>query len=89
MKNWNINRVITPVSTKYGAPMGRSNIGNHPVTVTRGKSGRICKCDQTRVYQKHVPLTDGYDNGGAYWGIGKPLYVFFTADLSYIEFNRG
>jgi len=88
MKNWNLKRVITDVNCKYGAPMGRSNVGSHPVTITRGNAGRICKCDQTKVYTKHVPLDQGYDAGGAYWGIGAPLYVSFTADLSYIEFNR-
>ena len=89
MKPWNLARVITPANTKYGAPMGRNNVGLHPATVTRGNNGRICKLDQTKVYTKRVPIYGGYDKGGAYWGSGAPLYVSFTADLSYIEFNRG
>lgn len=85
-----LSQIITPVNSKFGAPMGRPNVGSQPVTVTRGRNGRICKCDQVKVYQKRVPLVyDGaYDAGGAYWGIGSPLYVRFTKDLSYIEFFR-
>lgn len=74
MKPWNIKNVITECDTKYGAPMGRSNIGQRP--------------KNKRIYTKQVKLTDGYDQGGAYWGIGRPLYVDFTPDLSYIEFYR-
>lgn len=88
MKQHNINRVITPVNTTFGAPMGRHNVGKQPVTITSGKSNRIVKKNQTKVYDKIVRLNQGYDNGGAYWGIGKPLHVRFTADLSYIEFYR-
>lgn len=75
MKAWNINRVITPVNTKYGAPTGRHDKGNRPD-------------NNVKVYDKKVALIDGYDNGGAYWGIGRELRVKFTADLSYIEFYR-
>lgn len=89
MKPWNIRRVITPVSTKYGAPMGRMNVGKQPATITSGNNGRICKSHQIKIYDKRVPMEDGaYDIGGAYWGIGSELRVRFTADLSYIEFYR-
>jgi hypothetical protein len=40
------------------------------------------------VYEKRVPLIEGYDMGGAYWGIGPELRVRFTKDLSYVEFFR-
>lgn len=85
-----ISEIITQVNSKYGAPMGRANIGTQPITVTRGRNCRICKVDQVKVYQKRVRLIyDGaYDAGGAYWGIGAPLYVRFTADLSYVEYFR-
>jgi hypothetical protein len=83
-----ISEIITPVNCKYGAPMGRPNIGTEPITVTRGRNGRICKCDQVKVYQKRVHLIDGYDQGGAYWGIGKPLYVRFTKDLLFVQYFR-
>lgn len=88
MKNWNLKRVITNVNTKFGAPMGRTNKGTHPPAITSGRNGRMCKKHQPKVYTKHVPLDQGYDAGGAYWGMGSPLYVSFTPDLSYIEFNR-
>ena len=83
-----LSEIITPVNCKYGAPMGRANIGTQPVTITGGNNGRICKSHQIKVYEKRVPLIEGYDGGGAYWGIGKPLMVRFTKDLSYIEFYR-
>ena len=89
MKNWNIKRVVTQLSCKYGAPMGRPNVGKQPATITSGRNGRIYKSHQTKVYDKRVPMVDGaYDIGGAYWGIGAELRVRFTADLSYVEFYR-
>ena len=84
-----LSEIITPVNCQYGAPMGRANVGSQPITVTSGRNGRICKSNQVKVYEKRVPLIDGgYDQGGAYWGIGKELRVRFTKDLSYIEFYR-
>lgn len=89
MRNDNLNRVIPPVNCKYGAPMGRANVGTPPVTVTSGRNCAIRAKNQIKVYDKRVPMIDGaYDRGGAYWGIGKELRVRFTADLSYIEFYR-
>jgi len=83
------HQILCNVDASRGAPMGRPNVGSQPVQVSRGNAGRICKCDQTKVYQRRVPMIDGaYDAGGAYWGIGKPLYVRFTKDLSYVEFFR-
>ena len=41
-----------------------------------------------KIFDCKVPLTDGYDNGGAYWGIGSELRVSYTKDLSYINFYR-
>lgn len=84
-----MNQIISKVNGKYGAPMGRTNVGSQPITVVRGNAGRICKCDQVRVYDKRVPMSEpGYDKGGAYWGIGRELRVRYTKDLSYIEFYR-
>ena len=91
MKYWQaFHQILRKVDTSRGAPMGRSNVGKQPVTVTRGRNGRICKCDQVKVYQRRVslPYDGAYDRGGAYWGIGKPLYLRFTKDLSYVEFFR-
>jgi len=71
-----IDKIITKMPTKFGAPMGRANKGTRPT-------------DQ-RIYDCRVPLSgDGaYDKGGAYWGIGPELRVSYTKDLSYIEFYR-
>ena len=83
-----LSEIIPAVPCKYGAPMGRANRGNPPVTITSGRNGRICKAHQTKVYEKRVPIIDGYDPGGAYWGYPDNLRVRFTKDLSYIEFYR-
>jgi len=88
MRNDNLGRVITATNSKFGAPMGRANKGNYPVTITSGNNGRICKKHQTKVYNKRVALIEGYDMGGAYWGTGSELRVEFTADLQYINFYR-
>jgi len=83
-----LNSIITKVNTKYGAPMGRANVGKQPVTVVSGRNNRIVKKNQVKVYDRRVTLNEGYDKGGAYWGIGPELRVRFTKDLSYVEFYR-
>lgn len=85
-----IDQLIPEVSTKYGAPMGRTNKGNQPVIITSGPNSRIVKKNQVKVYDKRVPMSNcgAYDKGGAYWGIGPELRVRFTKDLQYIEFYR-
>ena len=80
--------IITQVNCQYGAPMGRANIGKQPITITSGNNCRIVKKNQVKVYEKKVPIIDGYDIGGAYWGYPSNLYVRFTKDLSYIEYYR-
>lgn len=89
MNNVSVKSTIPRVDTRYGAPMGRGNVGSAPVVITRGRRGRICRCDQVRVYDRRVPMIDGaYDAGGAYWGLGGELRVRFTRDLGYVEFYR-
>lgn len=83
-----ISEIITPVNCKFGAPMGRPNVGFEPVTITSGNKCRIVKKNQIKVYQKKVQLIDGYDMGGAYWGTPNNLYVRFTKDLSFIQYFR-
>ena len=52
---------ITDCQSPYGAPMGRLEWRDPPVP------GRV------RVFR--VPINSGgYDRGGAYWGLGEPLY---------------
>ena len=50
-----------PVNCKYGAPMGRYS--DNPTNF-----------DGLPVTLSLVTLTDGYDDGGAYWGDGAPLF---------------
>ena len=69
-----IDKIITNVNTKHGTPMGRRNVGIRP--------------NNKRIYDCYVPMNGAYDKGGAYWGLGKPLRVSYTKDLSYIEFYR-
>lgn len=74
-----IDKIITKVDCKYGAPIGRSNVGtlNPPP-------------ENVRRYDCAVPMSgDGaYDRGGAYWGLGSQLRVRYTKGLTYIEFYR-
>jgi hypothetical protein len=70
-----LSKIIYKVSGKYGAPMGRSNVGTRPT--------------DKKIFDCLVPMPDGcYDAGGVYWGLGKPLRVSYTKDLYYIEFYR-
>lgn len=64
------------VSCKYGAPMGRPTRDTytdksgttHKITVTDdAKPFRLVRCRLN---------SGGYDAGGAYWGIGEPLYYY-------------
>lgn len=81
-----IDKIITKVSGKYGAPMGRPDVDKckkevvHDVTYTH--HGKLFDCA--------VPMSsDGaYDRGGAYWGHGKQLRVQYNKDLSFVRFYR-
>lgn len=56
------------VDCKYGAPMGRAAYGT-PEHAT----------EKIRVF--HVAINGGgYDNGGAYWGLGKSLFCATDCD---------
>ncbi len=85
-----LSKIITKVDCKYGAPMGRANVGKQPVTATSGANCRILKKNQVKVYDSRVPMSSdsAYDKGGAYWGIGSELRVRYTKDLTYVEFYR-
>lgn len=91
METTTMSKILYQVNCKYGAPMGRANVGNRPHTITSSPNCRIVKKNQVKIYDRRVPMVDGaYDKGGAYWGIGtEPLRVAYTKDLSYIEFYRG
>lgn len=51
------------VSGRYGAPMGRRNTGNAPIDDIK----------TVRVFRVRLD-SGGYDDGGAYWGHGQPIY---------------
>ena len=69
-----IDKIITAENCKFGAPMGRDDIGE------KGNK---------KVFDCAVPMGNGgYDRGGAYWGFGNQLRVEYTKDLSYIHFYR-
>jgi hypothetical protein len=74
-----IDKIITDVSCKYGAPMGRLSFG---------------KPNGKKVFDRAVPMIGAYDKGGAYWGIPSnekgcgQLRVKYTKDLQYIKFYR-
>jgi hypothetical protein len=55
------NKLLSDVSSKYGAPMGRRNITD----IINGK---------VRLFRVRM-LDYCYDRGGAYWGMGEPLYA--------------
>ena len=61
--------------SRYGASMGR------PVDRV---DGHMTGCKLYRVRLNR----DGYDNGGAYWGAGLPLYCLTDADANAIGFQR-
>lgn len=65
---------ITPVNCKYGAPMGRHG----------SRAGQPDKLHLRRVRLD----SGGYDSGGAYWGIGAPLYEVFDDDGEYSDYFR-
>lgn len=57
------NELLTDVSSKYGAPMGRRNIADDPTA-------------EVRMFR--VRFVDGdYDTGGAYWG--NPAFPLYAA----------
>ena len=54
------NKLLTDVSSKYGAPMGR-------------RSHTDNTAEKVRLFRVRLD-SGGYDSGGAYWGFGNPLY---------------
>lgn len=64
------------VSCKYGAPMGRPT--RNTFTDKQGRTFELTATDDAKPFRLvRCPLDNGgYDRGGAYWGIGTPLYYF-------------
>lgn len=59
---------LSEVSCKYGAPMGRAERGSDPG-------------EEKWTLQRVRLDSGGYDTGGAYWGIGEPLYWASAGDV--------
>lgn len=57
------------VSSRYGAPMGRQEDGYLETRIKRF----------VRIFRVRIN-SGGYDDGGAYWGIGEPLYCAIDDD---------
>jgi hypothetical protein len=54
------NKLLSQLDCKYGAPMGRR-------TITDDTNSKV------RLFR--IRMVDGaYDVGGAYWGMGTPIY---------------
>lgn len=62
---------VTRVNDRFGAPMGRTSFGQEHI----GENGVM--------YLAELPLDQGYDAGGAYWGSGEPIFVLFNDELEY------
>lgn len=61
---------LEKVNTKYGAPMGRTQWNE-------------CKGISCRGSIQQLAMTDGYDSGGAYWGMPNNVYC-----AQYNYFNK-
>lgn len=69
-------RQFNLVNCQYGAPMGRCTYGNPEVI-------------EGKVHVFKVRFVDGdYDDGGAYWGAGMPLYCARDDGHHYRDFIR-
>ncbi len=67
---------LPAVNCKYGAPMGRASYGLI----------QNCEDRTVRLFRLNIDQ-GGYDDGGAYWGLGEPIYVA-TNDAEYFETVR-
>ena len=62
-----IEKMAMPeVDCSRGAPMGRANIGE------------VKHCAPGTVHLFKVRMTDAYDLGGAYWGLGETLWCAYS-----------
>lgn len=64
-----MGKQFAEVSSTYGAPMGRRQDGYLEVEVPRS----------VRLFRVRLDA-GGYDDGGAYWGVGQPLWCAIDCD---------
>ena len=74
--NSTLSKIITKVNCRYGAPMGRPAYGHGEQPSTPFELRRI------RINQ------GGYDDGGAYWGTGQPLYWYYAYTETTVDTGR-
>lgn len=70
--------------TEYKFPKGYSQFGAQMGRRPNFKDGTRNKC---RLFRVRLDK-GGYDNGGAYWGTGLPIWCLLDDDGCYIGFNR-
>ena len=70
--NRQFKSIICNVSTSRGAPMGRREYCT--ANMRRVDVGAL---PNKMLYCRQVPISQGYDKGGAYWGCGETLYAIF------------
>ena len=70
-----MGKQFNDVNCEYGAPMGRSRAAVSEVT------------EKVRLFRVNLD-SGGYDDGGAYWGIGPPSVYCAESDDGYREFFR-
>lgn len=77
------------VNTKYGAPMGRVSVNTFTDKQDRTFELTVTE-DAKPMHLIRCPLNSGgYDRGGAYWGLGEPLYYYSDATGSITGYVRG
>jgi len=86
MKAKDFNALVTPPCVcTFGAPMGRCNRNMLDVEEVAG----YYFYEPVKKTTRRIPLdSGGYDKGGAYWGLGAPLYAEYSKDGRYIRYFR-
>ena len=84
-----LEKILSPVNSKFGAPMGRSSYDRRPTIGMLGDGTKLVDGRAT-IFDCFVPMSScgAYDVGGAYWGIGPRLRVAYTKDLNFVQFYR-
>jgi hypothetical protein len=82
-----IDKILTKLDCHTDAPMGRRGEADGIFSSFPFLSPLDAK-KLPKIFDCKVELTDGYDKGGAYWGMPNNLRVQYTKDLKYINFYR-
>lgn len=64
-----LEALCPPVNARYGAPLGRQD--------DEGGLLSVLSASDPAIRLIEIPIDDqGYDPGGAYWGLGEPLFGY-------------